>query len=370
MLARLFCFVFLLVAAVSLHAQERVLQVFRGPEREERIERAVYLAGGVELAASGLSSAMLRYSPTDDSTIGAAEDAPDDRSALLDIANLLPYFRVPNWDYVLSIGYTRADSRLSVEMDLYESESGALLAAAETTAEIDFELDSAIAAAVRDLIAEAGIADSSVRGELEGVAPFLFVMRPEEPDEAPEGTAAPRDPELPLPPVLPEMAPAPPRAQGAEISVLGSALVMLGEATSLFRYGAGAALSTGYAFPLERSAVTLSGRVSANRVFSDEGVQGGRVFLWTFGPEIQLGTPSRAPSRSGLRASAGASVVTVDRPAGALHKTVPYVDIGANTRLPLGKRSSLGGEVSLLAVFEGDMPLTAIATSFMLTLEP
>ncbi len=402
-----------ITASPAVGAEARLLHVFASVAPDDRLEHTIYLASGVALTRIGYSSG--RYVSPLGSTTGHIRVTEKSK----EFARAIPS---DEWQYALVAEYAAQNGNVDLEYTLFDTESGELLGRTHDRFTLGFGFDSAVGGFARELFEDAGIALPPAGDEVvEGVIPLadlslsftdsedagISSLEPEvaaEPEDAVDLPLAKRrrpetafpDPELPEPappqakrpspdrreeapaevipsaPALPEpeSPEEPPRVSGLELSLRGSALVVIGDGTQFFRYGATGAASAGYTRAGERIAVTYGGRAAFSRVFTDAGVSGGAVFLTTVGPEIQIGTAFREPARSALRISAGAAVVTVRTDDGTMSKTVPYAEIGGNSRIPLGERFSIGGEVSLKSVFEGSLPLFGLSTTLLVTLDP
>ena len=405
-----------IAASPPIRADDRVLHVFASAAPDDRLEHTVYLASGVALTRIGFSSGRYVSPPETIERIRTNESTRE-------FVRAIPS---NEWRYALIAEYVAENGNVDLEYTLFDTESGDPIGRAHDRFTLGFGLDSAVGRLARELFEHAGIAAPPSGEEVvEGVIPLPDVR-----DEAPSGTApggaaqdrddensrdalTPEDmPDIPLPerrpmepadlrPDLPEPepprttppsrdppdqvppdegppAPAPERespaepvrVSGLELSLRGSALVVIGDGTEFFRYGATGAASAGYTPTGGRIAVTYGGRAAFSHVFTDTGVSGGTVFVTTVGPEIQVGTAFREPARSAVRLSTGAAVVTVRTDDRTLNKTVPYAEVGGNSRIPLGGHFSIGGEVSLKTIFEGSLPLIGLSTTLFISLDP
>lgn len=324
----------LLVAALGVTADEAVLQVLIGSPPNARLEEILYLASGVELNRAGLTSRRMSTSPQGDS------DAANRRMIEAEA-------RAGQTSYVLLVQYAPGDTTIAVDFTLYESFGEAPVATAELQSPIDIDLDRRVADEVRDLLAEAG-----VRGERTSATTVEGIGLASSAGPAPGSAVA-------LTPV-----------SGLEFGVMTSGLLVVGAATEYFRYGVAGTLSGTYAPSFSGVGASFGARSSVIRVFSDEGVEGGALYVITAGPEAFVGSRYRGPTRIGARASAGAAVLMVSREAETIAKTVPYVDAGVAARLPLGALFSIGLEVNYLVVLERGFPLMGFSPSITVSMEP
>jgi len=88
------------------------------------------------------------------------------------------------------------------------------------------------------------------------------------------------------------------------------------------------------------------------------------------GPEVQIGTADRRPSRIAFTMSGGAAILIVNVEGEALAKTVPFAEIGFAGRIPLGARASVGLGVKYHVVFEQEFLIMGVAPSLIVSIEP
>lgn len=319
----------LCVYAPASAADDSVLQIIVSPDPVSGLDDVFYLAAGVELTRAGLTSRRVRTS-----VVG--------RSGATDMRLVGAAARSADAAFVLLLEYVRDDSGLSYRLALYATPSETPIATRCATSPIDIDLDARFAAAVRELIAEAGVGGRRTeQTAIEGVDLALGAS----------GT-----------PVLERVA-------GPELSVVTSGLFVAGGGTDWFRYGAAASLSGGYVPVGTRFGVLLGVRSAVIRLFREEGVEGGDLSVVTGGADVLVGTVYRAPARIGVRASAGAAALVVVRRTDTLAKVVPYAEAGLAARVPLGKMLAVGAEFNWLVVFEPGVPLMWLSPSVTVTME-
>ena len=334
------CGVLLVLAGAAAHANDSVLQVFVGSEVDSRVEEVLYLAAGVELTRAGLTSRRTQVPVTDSS--GAI-----DRSLVSQAADRA------GADLVLLMAYERRASEIHIELLLDRPSFDGPLAERSMTTPFDLDLDSRVAAVVRELIEEAGVERSrTAQTSIEG---FGFSPRPPA-----AGPAAPEPTVIP-----PEL----PRVSGPEFAVATSGLLVVGGATELFRYGVAGSLSGGYVPAGRRLGILVGARSSVIRFFTEESVVGGDLYVVTAGPDIHIGSAYRSPARVAVRSSAGVAALVIVGAEETLAKSVPFVDLGVAVRLPLGRVISIGMEVNYLTVLEPDFPLMGFTPAFTVSLE-
>lgn len=224
---------------------------------------------------------------------------------------------------------------------------------------------------------EPGIPGPAVPGrevpvpELRESEPFVHEPSSPETAESDMSRHGPPEPEPEEPEPHPETgagdledAARPPVAVRFDSSVSAAGVVLFGDITEFFHYGAGGRFSAGAEWVRESWSLSLGAAVSVVRVFNDRGVTGGPLYLSTAGPNIELGSGASVPYRIVFGVSGGLALITVAQEAGALTKTVPYAELGVHSNLPLGARLSLGGGVRFTAVFDPDLVIMGAAPSF------
>jgi hypothetical protein len=321
----------LLAGVVALPAQQAVLQVFDSSNPDARLENILYLSIGVELSRDGFGSRRISLS--------------DARSESEEARRLEEESRGDNAPgYILIVEYEPDGGDLDLKLTLYGADTGEPIQTAALRSPIDIDLDARVTRAVRTMLDAAAlepeVADASP--DLEGVDLL--------PRQDPNGVSA--------------------VGRGLEVSTLVSGILVLGPATEFFRYGVSGSLIGSYSRPFAQPTMSLGGRAGFVYLFSDEGVEGGRLYVVNLGPEALLSTPFRNPARLGARVAAGASVLIVSRESDTLAKMLPHVEAGVAARLPLGSRFSLGIEVNYYVLFEPGFPVMGIVPSLTVSLEP
>lgn len=349
---RLFIAVSFFATLSSAAAQDTVLHVFESSQRDKQFENVLYLAAGVELTQAGLSSTRR----SEASRVGADDLEP---AALFEIE------KGDEADYLLIAHYAKGRDRARIEFSLYGKQSDEPLARTEAEVSLDIDLDSQVASAANRLVEEAAIAGQP-KGEaiVEGVMPIGAEPQPEHQLEPPTEEPPPEQ----TPP--PSSASTSSATRGFGSTVMAGGLMVVGNATEYYRYGASSALSAGFLQGRERAYIGAGARVSVIRFFKDDHVSRGELVVTTGGAQIKVGTASPAVRRFIGRVSTGAAAVTVIDSDESRTKTVPYADAGIGAGIPLGERGLLGGEVSFLVVFEQGFPVMGVVPSVTFTLEP
>lgn len=358
--------------ASAAYARESVIQHFASASPDPAIEELLYFAGGVAVTGASFSSSRTSHEPapaTLESSLEALRDRPD----------------VAGHDWLMAFEYQETGEALVLHIAIVDLSRDELRARHHATLPITVNLDTAIEQEVRQLIADAGLTQFTLRaGILEGVLSGAGSGSLRSTGDAlgtgeTGGMGRATPPTITETPQVPELPPQFPdeerrgtpltRVSGLESSIIGSGLFLVGEASDLFRYGAGVQFSVGYSSAGESRSTSYGARGAVYRIFADRDVFGGQLYLVSLGPDLHVSTIYRDPSRVTVRVSAGPAALAVVEEGETLAKLVPYVDAGATARLPLGKRISIGGELSLLAIFEEGLPLIGIAPSLLLGVE-
>ena len=219
--------------------------------------------------------------------------------------------------------------------------------------------------------------------------PVDFPAPPAEPE------VAPAEPEIVQtePPATPETMPAPPEEQPVQTAVpaavpaaqratepagkpasfrveaSAAGLMLFGEATDYFHYGAGGSVGAAVLRQREAWSLALGARLSLIRIFKDEGVRGGRLFFSTLGPSLGFGTGTNKPFRAGVDLSGGVALITVADSSSLMTKAAPYGDIGVGTGIPLGDGIFLGGSMRFLLIFDEELLIMGASPSLTLSME-
>ncbi len=151
----------------------------------------------------------------------------------------------------------------------------------------------------------------------------------------------------------------------------GAPLILVGNASNYFRYGASGSLFAGARFPYSRINLEAGLTVGGAALFPAAGVSAGMVYSAMGGPQLRLSTPSSLPVGIGLLASGGAAVI-IARPTGAglAAKTDIYVSGAITARLRVFRSMVIGTELGIFVAFEERYPLIAFAPTLTLGFSP
>lgn len=307
----------LATAGMNLFPEQLVLHDFTSPEKDPQLEDILYLSIGVSLSEAGFSSTR----------------APDSSYA-----------------YLLRIAYESGDTATSLGLSLYDADPDKmLLAQKELILNLDYSMDRVLSEAVQALLSEAGIQAVETDDAFHSSAIEGLFTRP-----APEV----QDPEAEL--KLPQ-AETVSGVFNIYVAAAPGVLLFTGQASDYFHYGAMAALSAGNRFAYKQWILSPGLRLTVNRAFNNDDVEGGPLYLSTFGAELQAESIHiQNPVRLTLLASGGAAVLSVAGGSRTLHKSVLYFDAGAAILFPFGKGFSAAGELRSMLIFEPGFTMNAL----------
>ena len=325
--------ILLIAIAVAVNAQlnasdrpEVVLHQFHTDARDSDIEAVLYLVGGLELVEYGLSSTR---------TAGTV-------------------------DYVIATEYSTRDGVIHVRYRLHRADApDAEIATEQFFASVDENFDHSVSRAVRDLVIRSGInATPTHAASIDGIVPdfagtAIGVVPREEPD--PGAFVAPIDLERGDFPSA--------GMRFSLVTAFGSA-IWIGEISRLFRFGAGGSFVIGAVKPRSTFEIEFGAKLAAFRLFPDDGVVGGDLYVATAGPRGGIATHGDHAATVGLHGSAGLAVITIVRDEERLAKSVPYADIGVKSSVAVSRNVSIGFELEFLSVFERNSAIMGIPFGF------
>lgn len=301
------------VGSVSIGAENLVVQRFSSAHPDAELESVFYLSTGVALADLGYSCAT------------TAADA----------------------DYVLTARYTAQGSEALVTLSLAEAKGGGkAVAEVEAHLRLGISLDADISEAVGRLMAAAGLGrpkEGSANARIGGLFTSDLV--------ALDDTMRTK------------------KTRRIEVLAYGGGMYFVGDFSSYARFGAGASLDAGILLLKPSWSLSAGPRMTGTRILTNDGVEGGTLYLSTIGLNLQFGIGAAQAQRLSACASGGAAFITIADDAGAQTKTVPYADAGFQAGFPIGKDFFLGGDLRYLAVFEGGALVMAVAPSISLCKE-
>jgi hypothetical protein len=337
----------LILPSSALDAQETVLHQFSSAQPDPQLEEVLYLAAGVALLQGGLSSVR------------------DGNQA----------------DYVLATRYTSTNDQAELRYTLYRPWlPEEVLADTSVVLPVDGALNTQIGTVVLRLLQIAGIqANPSPQASIQGLLPAPSVAGSGKGSESaaaeppPSGAVAAEQPATEAgaaeepgsgTTVAAKSVEEPPREAWPvkfDSSISASGVLLFGTISEFLHYGAGGRLRAGVSWPQKSWTPTLGAEISFTRAFNDSGVSGGPLYLSTAGAMAQVGSGTSASYRAAVGLSGGAAMITVRAAGRAVTKTVPYADVAVQFGVPVGARVSLGVDVQVLAVFDDDLFILAVA---------
>lgn len=315
---------------ICLSYGETVLHRFSSKEPDEQLEDVLYLTAGVALSQAGFSSTR----------------------------------KENGFDYILLTEYTAKDSEVKISYTLFKAYVPEhILAVLKFDLSIDYNLDEQIADAVEQLVQIAHIeATPTKQAQIAELLPELPTKEAEDSRNtdslSQEVTAENRIQEEQLAGKIPAMI--------FDSSVSAAAVILLGEVTEYFHYGAAGLLTAGVIWPFDLFSINLDTKLSFMRVFNNVGVVGGPLYLSTAGLNLQIGTDVNNSFWATTGISGGAALITVAADEGIRTKTVPYADAGVHTSILLGENFSLGSDIFFLIIFDDDILIMGICPSLTL----
>lgn len=298
----------------SLASADRLIaQRFVSSQPDAELESVLYLTAGVALADLGFSS-----------TRAAAQAG-----------------------YVLSVEYSVSEGKAEVSLSLATAKDEATrIATLKAKLPLDLSLDAEYTGALRQLLAVAAL-DSPAAGEADTSIGGLFsselitradTMRTK-------------------------------KTRRLEALAYGGGMYFVGDFADYGRFGAGASLDLGFLLIQPSWSLSLGPRTTVTRVFLNDGVAGGGLYLTTLGLNLQFGVGAAQAQRLSACLSGGGALITVAGDSGPMTKTVPYADAGIQAGFPLGKDFFLGGDLRFAAIFEGSVLIMAVAPTISLCKE-
>lgn len=339
-------FFLLFAIAAAYPAEVKVFVVAEGSPQDQGMSRVLSRAALLAVQSEGFAGVV----PSGTAT------SPTQTPALLSEA------KGKGAAFLLLLRYRTAANILTLETSLVETASGSTLSARTATHPLNLNLDSGVTADARIVFADPRAAAAMKRArELASAA-----QRPSgsgasaKPSGEQAGATAPkpgeaqghREPEKP--------------ALGLALSGQGAPLILIGNGSSFFRYGALGTVFGGARYPL--SGITLHGglQVGVAGLFPVPGLPAAKVYTVLSGLEIGAATPTGSLVGVGLNATGGAAVIALQMPgAPLLAKTVPFVEGGVAAYVHVTKRLAIGIDVAFLAVFEGSYPIMGLAPALV-----
>jgi hypothetical protein len=316
--------IILLFFQVSISYCETILFDFSSANPDPRLENLLYVAAGIELMQTGISSTQ-----------------KDDRAAM----------------YVLSTRYDSANGKTSVHYRFFARNSPEKILADKTfEVNIDPGFDAVVAIVIRQVLKLSGIRfipspDAKIDGILS--MPRTTKISDQNPtargdtDSPGEQTANPK----------------------IDFSCSMAGITLFGDITRFIHYGISSSLGAGCSWRNETWNIMLGGRLTAASFFNDTGILGGPFYMLFLGPDVLFGTGKTFSYDIAMRISAGAAILAVAGTDTLLAKTVPYADAGVSITIPIGSGFSIGLGVEALVIFDSDMIIAGASTGLVIGME-
>ena len=296
-------------------AQNLICQRFEAAEPDAELESLLYLSVGVALSDLGWSSTKAEK--------GA--------------------------DYILTIWYETRSPRgteLGLRLSLAEAKGGrGILAQSEALARLDRSLDEELSAALGRLLSEADFEEPGKQGAAAIQGLFSSELVPVEETLRTN------------------------KRLRVEALAHAGAVAYIGDFAEYAAFGASASLEAGSLFIRKSWSLSAGLRAAATKVFINEGVAGGGLYISRLGLDMGFGLGAAQKQRLSGGLSGGAAFLTVDGAEGTLTKTVPFAEAGFHAGFPLGKDFFLGGELRFAAIFDADILILGLEPSITLCKE-
>lgn len=359
-LVRLLWMLLLASTAAAAQAEPRIYLLASGTPSNPALSNVIERAAQLQLRGAGLTGVVGGRLPS------VTGGPPEGATAAAQ----------PQSSFVLSVRFRTESGKVLMDLSFADAAGGKLLDESSVAFPLDLNLDVRVGAAVKQVLASAAVraalaaarraadqtrAASSPHGSASpaggpsvqaegGVAGKAVPARPQESGVA---TLAPG--------AASTATPAKPR-WGFTASGQAAPLVLVGGASSYFRYGADLSLFAGTRLPTRGLVLQVGVKLGATELFPVSGLLPGQAYLLLAGPEVRIENGVSSPVGVAARASAGAAVILL-RMAGASTqaKTVPYVDAGLSTSLRLIGTVRLGVALGYLAAFESEFPIMGFA---------
>lgn len=316
-----------------------------GNPENRALSEVVSTAASVELQTAGLSSSV------ESNGNGGAIDQASAQKAASSLQS----------DFLLIIAYSEKNSMVEMALSFRGVRGGTTIGHEERRVAFDLNLDSHVSDAVQSLLAEPAV-EKAIQNATEvatNARARTSAPRASRSSATNGGAAhgaAPRESSLTA------TAPVAPVSQHLRFawSMKGEPLILVGNASNYFRYGAGVSMFAGLRFP-ERAITLEAGAVAgAAQLYPATGFSQGKVYTFLGGLQSRVGTRASFPIRLSARVSGGAAVIMVLPPSGATEaKTDLFASGGLAASLRIFKTVELGAELGLLAVFEQRYPILA-----------
>jgi len=319
-----YIYMILLLVQVSISYSETILFEFASTDPDPKLENLLYVAAGIELMQSGISSTQ-----------------KDEQEA----------------DYLLSTQYDSAKGKTTVHYRFFaRSSPEKILADITFEVTLDPDFDSTVASAVRQVLKLSGIRFTpSPNAKIDGILSVPRITKIS--DQSP---TVHKDTDTPGG-----------QHEKTKINLSGSiaGVFLLGDITKFMHNGISCSLGAGYSWRDETWNIMLGGSIIATRLFNDAEITGGSLYVFYIGPEVLFGTGRAFPYRVAATLSGGAAIISVADSDAMRAKTAPCADAGVSLTIPIGSGFSIGLGVKALFVFDSDMIIAGTSTDIVIGME-
>lgn len=282
----------------------------------------------------------------------------------------------------LDCRFDAAASRLSVALTLRDGSSGEILAGSAFDEGLSLDLDARVVEDLRAVMRASGLRAEVARPSRDAAAedvaaaarapspqPALLALAPPlSAGAAPIETQV----ELPAPTPTMRMLPGPRAAQplpavpvivpgegaGTSFRVQAAPILVVGDASEYFSYGAEVAAFLGRAFSFQAFQLEAGFRVAASGVVPASSSADGLFYLGSAGIEARLALPAQGTFRLIARIGGGPSLLVAAPEAGSARaKLLPDCVAGLGLGFEASDSFSLEADIGLLVLFERGLPL-------------
>lgn len=345
-----------LLGATWAYAQATVLVAAVGNPEDPALSEVIGKAASIELQSAGLSSSVESHANSSQIDEATAQRTASSMQA----------------DFLLIIAYSQKASAVKMALSFRRVSDGTTIGHEEQTVPFDLNLDTHVSASVQSLLSEPAV-ENAIQGAIKKSRSARH------PSSAPPssiagrtgGGAAPgKAPREPSPATTAGLAPTP-RRLGFAWSMRGAPLLLVGNASNYFRYGAGLSMFTGMVFPRRVLTLEAGALTGAAQLFPAAGLSQGKVYTFLGGLQSRIGTRAGLPVQLSLRVAGGAAVIMLVPPSGSPEaKTDFFASGGLAASIRVFKAVEVGAELGLLAVFEERYPILAFAPSLTVGISP
>lgn len=323
-----------LLSPAALMPETRMLVSFSGPEAKSELGAIMDRDMAVELDRAGLTVVSGRGAAT-------AAEAGEIR-------------------YGFSCVATGDKDWISLSIALSDRLSGKILASAVLDEPVTLELDARLAAAVRRMLAEAGLDKLPPRSEAKPTVVGAVGGKPRATKAASDGVPAAAVSAMPPGSEVRSAAIVPERRTGPSLQFHAAPLLIVGGGSDYFQYGADISVFLGGERRLGDLSLGGGLRADVARIFPTLAPGQGYVYLSSFGLEGRLIAPATGGFRFFVRAAGGPCLVAASPDSSSTElKLLPQGSSSLGLRLGDPESFTLDVDLGFYALFEREVPLMA-----------